>query len=306
MSLRNLLKSSTILAFALVLGGVTASAASAQEVVQVQVEEVPNLIPAPAEADLETPALEMLEIPALPEDDSVDDNLFYDADALLPSGEMGVKGGPRKVNPRLEPGSKYIVVKKNYGAGSHKAKLVSAERAMTLGRFDSALMMYDELYARNKRDPNVLLGRATALQKLGQTEAAIQAYEAVLDLKPKNVEAQINMIGLLGQRYPAVALRRLEDLRDGNPNHVGVAAQIAVVQAELGHYDEAIKYLGLAAGMEPHNANHVFNMAVIADRTGNKKEAVKYYEQALEIDTVYGGGRTISRDVVFERLARLR
>lgn len=300
MSLRFVLKSHTLLTCAAVGFLAFSSAATAQEP-----EEVPNLIPAPAQTELEVPAVEA-QIPALPAEEEVDENLFYDADALVPSGEMGVKGGPRKVDPSLEPASKYIVVRKNYGSGTYQAKMVAADRAMALGRYDSALAMYDELAAKNKRDPNVLLGRATALQKLGQIESAIQAYDALLEVRPDNIEAKINMAGLLGQRYPAVALRHLMDARERYPNNVGVTAQIAVVQAELGHYDEAIRYLGMAAGMEPHNANHVFNMAVIADRTGNKKEAVKYYEQALEIDTVYGGSRSIPRDQVFERLARLR
>jgi Tfp pilus assembly protein PilF len=58
--------------------------------------------------------------------------------------------------------------------------------------------------------------------------------------------------------------------------------------------------------MEPQNAGHVFNMAVIADRAGDKKQAITYYEEALEIDTLYGSGRSIPRDAVFERLAELR
>lgn len=276
----------------------------------------------PLITEQQTPEIvtEQLDAPAAPSEDflelpgvdnsidfgEVDDNLYYDSDALVPTGEIGLKGGPRKVNPAVEPGSKLIVVRKNHSSGSRQAKLVSADRAMSLGRYDSALTFYDELYARNKRDPNILLGRATALQQLGQDEAAIQAYEELLDLRPNNVEAQINMLGILGKKYPAVALKRLLDLRERHDRHVGIAAQIAVVQAELGRYEEAVRYLGMAAGLEPQNASHLFNMAVIADRSGDKTQAVKYYEQALEVDTVYGGGRSIPRDQVFSRLARLR
>lgn len=234
------------------------------------------------------------------------EDLFYDADSLVPSGEMGIKSGPRKVDPKMEPASKLIVVRKNYKAGTTAATLVSADRAMMLGRYDSALEIYNNLYAKNSRDPNILLGRATALQKTGQAEAAIQAYGELLEIRPDNVDAQVNMLGLMGQRYPAVALRRLMDLQDQYPNNVGVIAQIAVMQAQLGDNDEAIKYLGMAAGMEPRNANHLFNLAVIADRTGAKKEAIKYYEQALEVDTIYGGSKSIPRDAVFERMAQLR
>jgi hypothetical protein len=33
---------------------------------------------------------------------------------------------------------------------------------------------------------------------------------------------------------------------------------------------------------------------------------VQFYEQALEVDSIYGGNRSIPRDAVFERLSRLR
>ncbi|HBR69789.1 MAG TPA: occlusion derived virus envelope protein 66, partial [Rhodospirillaceae bacterium] len=106
--------------------------------------------------------------------------------------------------------------------------------------------------------------------------------------------------------YPSVALRRLLDLREEQPNNAGVAAQIAVVQAKLGNLEEALHFLGIASSMEPNNAGHVYNMAVIADRAGSKSEAVKYYEQALELDSIYGRGETIPRESVYERLANIR
>ena len=262
--------------------------------------------PAAATTVVADPATDVSVIPAIPAPENPDENLFFDAESLVPTGEMGVKGGPSNVNPRLQPASKLIVVKKDHSPGSREAQQVSAERAIKLGRYDAALEIYNRLYEKNKSDPNILLGRATALQHLGQTDAAIQAYESLLAVRPDNAEAQINMLGLMGQKYPAVALRRLLDLREKNPNDAGVAAQIAVVQAEMGKYDEALQYLGIAAGMQPENASHVFNMAVIADRAGAKKEALQYYERALELDTIYGGGRSVPRESIYVRLAQLR
>ncbi len=114
------------------------------------------------------------------------------------------------------------------------------------------------------------------------------------------------MLGLLGTRYPAVALRRLIDLYGANQSHVGLTAQLAVAYAKSGDMNSALRYLGVAASMDPQNANHIYNMAIIADRSDQTKKAVQYYEQALEVDTVYGGGRSIPRDAVYQRLARIR
>lgn len=240
------------------------------------------------------------------DDSEVDENIFFDARALVPQSEIGRKSGPRKVNPRLQPGSKFVVVTKNHKASSRKAGIVAAERALKLGRYESALEMFDTLYQRNRRDVSVLLGRAVSLHRLGQEDLAIEAYEELLDLRPKNVTASVNMLGIIAQRYPEVALRRLKELRQDNRDDVGVIAQIAVVQAGLKQYNDAIRYLGIASSMEPENASHVFNMGVIADKAGSKPDAIKFYEQALEIDTLYGRGETIPRNSVFERLAELR
>ncbi len=269
-------------------------------------------VPVPAIDELASPVVEtpetetMPSIPDAAEVDGFDENIFFDAESLVPSGEMGRKSGPRKVNPQLEPGSKLIISTKESKADSKAAQLVAADRAMKLGRYESALEIYDQLYAKNNSDANILMGRATTLQQLGQDEMALQAYEEFLDRYPQNAAAKVNMLGLMGKKYPSVALRQLLEMHDEYPGDVGMVAQIAVMQAKLARFDEAIRYLGIAASMQPKNASHLFNMAVIADRAGSKKEAIQYYEEALEIDTLYGAGRSIPREAVFERLALLR
>jgi len=246
------------------------------------------------------------DIPSLSPENEPEDNLFFDAEALVPQSEIGRKAAPRRVSPATEPGSKLIVVKKNHSSNSKKAELVAAQRAMKLGRYESALEMYNALYTKNKRDPNILMGRAEAFQRLGQDDFAVQAYEELLDVRPKNLEARINMLGIIGQKYPAVALRQLLDLRQDNSNNVGIVAQLAVVKANLGEYNDAIRFLGIAASMEPKNPTHIFNMAVIADSAGDRIQAIQFYEQALETDTLYGKGGAIPRESIFERLAGLR
>lgn len=166
--------------------------------------------------------------------------------------------------------------------------------------------MYNALYAKNKRDPNILMGRAISLQHMGQDDEAIRAYEELLDIHPGNVQAQVNMLGLVGQRYPSVGLRRLLELREKEPGNVAIIGQIAVLAANSGQNDEALKYLGMAMSMEPNNATHAYNMAVIADKMGHKEDAVKFYESALETDSIYGGGKDVPREAVYERLAQLR
>lgn len=257
----------------------------------------PALAPIPV---VENKTLDMTAVPVINEND------FYDSQSVVPSGEMGANSAPRKMNPRTEPASTLIVVEKTHSPSSREASLVAADRAMKLARYESALSIYDRLYDQNRRDPNILLGRASALQQLGRVDEAISMYERVLDQRPDNLEAQINMLGLMSSRYPSVAMRRLMDLQERYPDNDMIAAQIALSHAQVGQYNEAMTYLGMAASMQPNNPMHYFNLAVIADRLGAKKEAVQYYERALEVDSIYAGGRAIPRDAVFDRLAKLR
>jgi tetratricopeptide (TPR) repeat protein len=224
----------------------------------------------------------------------------------VPSGALAKDVGPRKVDPVMEPGSSFVVVNKTHGAQSQESLLISANRALKLGRYDAAMEMYDSLYAKNKKDPAILMGRAVAYQKAGRSESAIQMYEELLTVDKNNGNALLNMLGLLRTQYPETALRRLMNLREQYPGNASIAAQIGLIEADLGHPDEALRYLGMAASIEPRNAQHYFNMAIVADRKGDKAGAIKLYEQALEADAVYGGGRSIAREQIYDRLAVLR
>jgi len=236
--------------------------------------------------------------------DGPDPEVYYDG--RIPTGPMADDVGPRKIDPVMEPASQLVVVKKTHEPMNMEAILASANRALDLKRYDSAVEMFDQLYAKNPRDPRILMGRAVALQNAGRSEAAIKTYEELLDINPNNADAMLNMLGLLRQQYPSVALRRLIDLHDRHPNNAGVAAQIGVTQADLGQPQEAMRYLGIASTLEPKNAQHIFNMAIIADRSGDTKGAIKYYEQALELDAVYASGRSLPRETVYDRLSTLR
>jgi tetratricopeptide (TPR) repeat protein len=187
------------------------------------------------------------------------------------------------------------------------SKIVAAGRALALQRYDAAKEMYDDLYQINPRDSRVLMGRAVLFQKLGQTEDAIASYEEVLKYNPDNAEAVVNLAGLIRKQYPAVALNKLLELRQLYPDNAVVAAQLGVTYADSGNYPDAFHYLSMASSMETNNPQHLYNMAVVAERAGDSAKAIQNYEKALEVDAISGsGGKTISRERIYDRLTRLR
>jgi len=239
---------------------------------------------------------------------SADDNIFFDAQDLAPRQAVQRSTedpAPRRVDPREDQASKILIIRSARSSNSQDAQIVAAERAMKLGRYEAALEIYERLHAQNKMDQKVLMGRAIAYQKLDRNDFAVLAYEELLDSYPDNVEAQINMLGIISSKFPSVASRQLLDLREVHPQNVGIVAQIAMTKAAMKNYTEAVRYLGIAASMEPENPSHIYNMAVVADIAGSREDAISFYEQSLQVDTL-NGASSIPRDAIFERLADLR
>lgn len=230
--------------------------------------------------------------------------VYYDSAPSKPV--PNVTNALRQADAKDDPSSRIILVERDTGAGETEALVVSARRALQLGLNESALEMYDTLYKAKPHDVRILMGRAVAQQNVGYRELAIQSYEAVLAADPRNTEAMINMMGLLQQEYPSVALRRLLDLREKNPANAGLVAQIGMTYATMGQNAEAIRALSTAISLNPQEATHQYNLAILFDRAGDKANAIRYYEQALEVDAVHGGGRSIPREQVYDRLSNLR
>ncbi len=230
-------------------------------------------------------------------------DLFYDS---MPVRRGVQPTAPEKVDPSARPAGKIIYVQKDFDAGEDQALLVSAKRALSLGRYDSALGFYDQLYAKNPRDARVLMGKAVALLNVGQVQTAIKTYEELLDVDPKNTEAEISMLGLVKERFPALALKRLLELYERDQNNAGLNAQIGMSYAEMGNMREGLRYLGTAVSLEPNNPSYYYNLAVVSDRAGDVRNAISYYEEALSKDTTYNAGRSLPRDSIYQRLSVIR
>src|SRR6202007_48416 len=100
--------------------------------------------------------------------------------------------------------------------------------ALIHGDYDTALGFYN--LARKSEPTSVMasLGRAAALQKLGRNDEARVAYENVLKLDPENREALTNLTGILADREPGEALKRLLDLAKDYPRFSPIVAQIGM------------------------------------------------------------------------------
>ena len=230
------------------------------------------------------------------------ETVYFDA----PKGKAMESIPTPSLNAKRGKGESIIVVDNAITSTNQESGISAATRALRLARYDAALEMFNDLYRSNPRDARILMGRAVTLHKMGRSAEAIDAYEEVLNVDRDNPEAIVNLMGLIRKEYPARALEKLLQLKAGHPDNPGILAQLGIAYADSGNLDEAVRALMTAAKFEPNNPQHYFNLGVIAERMKNRTQAIAFYEKALETDAVYGNGRGIDRDVIYDRLTRLR
>jgi len=228
------------------------------------------------------------------------------------AGQDNGPNGPRVTDILATPATirplphDYLVVKKEHNANDIDARLTSARSALAQGNYQAALELFDDLYRKNPRDMRFAMGRAVALQKLGQTDEAMEAYQAALRTDPRNIEALTNVLGMLKGKDAPTALKKLQQLRDLYPANADVTAQLGMVYGEAGDYANAVKYLDMADALKPGSPIVLYNKAVAFDHMGKTAEAADLYRKILILATDGDLDQSFPLEQVRERLAVLR
>jgi len=200
----------------------------------------------------------------------------------------------------------YVIVRKEKDGGALDSRLKTARSALIQNRDMAALQMFTELHQDYPRDARVGMGRALAMQKLGQYDQALAAYEEVLGNDPKNLEALTNMLGILKVQNPALALEKLIELREAYPFNADIAAQLGVSYAGMQSYAEALKYFDMADALRPGSGYVMYNRAVLYDRMGNEEKAAALYRQIVRLASEGQMREPIPLDAVHRRLSNMR
>lgn len=184
---------------------------------------------------------------------------------------------------------------------------------------DNALVLYDQLLARNPQDPNIQLGRASiayqanriseaqaevVLNSWLQTQpttnapaelfslvAALPAnpqrenlYNALLAIDPNNIPIQTRSLQLIAARDPALARARVAQIVASNPNDVGVyflQGQLAQAIGDLSLADRAYQTILTA---QPYNADALSALGGIRFQQRRFNSAEQLYSQVLAVN----------------------
>ena len=164
--------------------------------------------------------------------------------------------------------------------------LALARSAMSQGRYEDALQIYNRLYTKNPDNFEIIRGRNAALKYLGQTPSSATNS------------------AVTSQSYTQQPTQSFDQPVSG---HASVEyARQAVSAASKGNNAAAMQLIEKAMNADPRNAMHAYNAAIIYDRAGDRSSAIRYYEKALELDALYGSNKELPRGQIYDRLAVIR
>lgn len=89
---------------------------------------------------------------------------------------------------------------------------------------------------------------------------------------------------LIQHRRYEEAMRELQNLLAGEPNHPYALALMGVSSTELGKHDDALKYIQQALGSQPDNPYFLYLMGLVYTRKDKLKEATKFVQSAITFD----------------------
>ncbi len=167
-----------------------------------------------------------------------------------------------------------------------------------------AIQYYNAILAKNPNQIDALFGLAATYHRSGDLEAAREFYGKVLSLEPDNLETLNNLLVLASQESPEDALQELALLESKNPHYDPIPAQMAAIYGHMQRFDDAIDKMRRAIQLAPNNMTYRYNMAVLLDNAGYKKQAISIYN---DLKKSYLNGEKIPADIntIQERLTFL-
>jgi cytochrome c-type biogenesis protein CcmH/NrfG len=111
---------------------------------------------------------------------------------------------------------------------------------------------------------------------------AKQLFERALQIAPDNDSLKVG----LGSCYlfgnisetPMTGIRMIRDVADKNPDNLYAQFMLGMGDVMSGQLDKAIERLSRVTAKEPDNLEAVLMLADAYERTGDKKNAIKWYQ----------------------------
>ena len=161
-------------------------------------------------------------------------------------------------------------------------ELTRAYDALMVGDSEGAVEIYQSVLAIEPRNQDALFGLAATYQRAGETDKARLLYVELLKINPQHREALNNFLMILSQENPQAALYEMQKLAQRNPDFSPLIAQIAMLYEKLGEHALARREMLRAIQLSPENLVYKYNLAVMLDRQNQSADAIALYQLLID------------------------
>lgn len=163
--------------------------------------------------------------------------------------------------------------------------------AYVAGDFGSARNEYQQALRDEPANRDALLGLAALDIRAGRYETAEALYLRVLQVDPRDPQAQAALIALRsGRSDPLATESRVKSLLAADPAAHALNFTLGNQLATQNRWAEAQHQYFQAYSAEPDNADFAYNLAVSLDHLRQPRQALEYYQRAISLGEKHGAG----------------
>lgn len=154
-----------------------------------------------------------------------------------------------------------------------------------LGHYDQSLEAYEQVLQLRPKDKAVIFNIGLCLERLGRLKEAASRYREVTALAPELWVAHLGLGGcLLKLGDAAGALKQFDACLEQSPDHDRAVMGKAAALHMLGKIDEAHDLYRTVLRIHPTDPDLLVNLVAVAAARKNERHLREYSEKLLELD----------------------
>ncbi len=165
-----------------------------------------------------------------------------------------------------------------------------ASAALSRGEYQNALVAYEAVLAYDPKNKDALSGKALALQQSGRASAALPIWRKLHEQYPQDAAITTRYASALSNSDAPAARAILKKLLATQPQYAPALAAMASLSLKVGDMDAAQHAQEQAWSLDRDNPAYRLNLAILADRRGDRAQALALYKQA-QAAYLAGGGK---------------
>jgi tetratricopeptide (TPR) repeat protein len=169
--------------------------------------------------------------------------------------------------------------------------LHAGDTAVAAGKTSEAIIAFRNAVQVDPVSADARLRLAASLTKAGDARGALGEYVRAADLKPDDLELQIQTGNLL------LAVAKLDDARtraervlQKNPSHVEAHVLLGNALGGYQNLDQALGQMEEAIRLDPARAASHMQLAIVQQAQGRNTEAEAEFKKAIELSPAWPGG----------------